>query len=344
MRNRFLLFGGLIISACIFIGCKKKSDPAIPAQPHAESSAPDALPFSIELRHFYTGGWHADRPQEWLYEDFHGEQVIDGLPFKVDGYCEAYGKRNLQWHQGQDLPLDLVGIRVGRAFDELHLIHEARFRETAGCIIANLRLNYADGSHADLPIQYGYQVLDVSRLLPEETEVIADPQTKIIWRGKKLTSFDVNRRLTKSLLVNPHPEKLVQTMDVLNAHTRASYVLAAATVARRAAASRTVTAGLPLNVPARHYDGTLTIRVVDDLTGLPIANADCEPGMQINQANTVGDPVLSDINGNAVFKYPTAQTTNIYVIVGRPDYEQQSQSWQAGLIPRTNIFRLSKKQ
>ena len=326
----------------VFTGCKKKSVTGLPASPLANASAPDPLPFKLELRHFYTGGWHADRPQEWLYEDFHGEQVIDGLPFKVDGYCEAYGKRNLQWHRGQNLPLDLIGIPVGRAFDELHLIHEARFRETPGCTIANLRLNYVDGSHADLPIQYGYQVLDISRLLPEETEVIADSQTKIIWRGKKLTSYDVNRRLTKSLLVNPHPEKIVQTMDVLNAHTRASYVLAAATVARRDA-GRTVTSGLPPNVPARHYNGTLTIRVVDDLTGLPIANADCEPGMQIDQANTVGDPVLSDVNGEAVFRYPTARTKSLYLIVGHPDYQQQYRSWLEGQIPVTNIFRLSKK-
>ena len=324
--------------AATLTGCKRhESAPGKSVQPSSNVSG--SLPFKLNLKEFYTGGYHADRPQEWLYEEFHGEQIFDGVPFDVNGYCEAYGERSLQWHRNQNVRRDLTGILIGRKFDELHLIHEARFREYAGCTIATLRLNYDDGTHAELPIQYAVHVQDISRLLTEEVELLADPDSKIIWRGQKQTEYEVNHRLYKTRLQNPHPQKTVMTMDVINARTRASYVLAAATVVS-ADARREITPGLPLNVPARYYDGTLTVRVLDSATDKPLAGVDCDPGMQIGKSNVVGDPVLTDENGEAVFKYPTSRTTNAYVIISKPGYVQQYGSWEKDSIPATNVIRL----
>lgn len=338
-----LFFPVMFAAACVLAiapGCgREETKPAPGSKLPPAANAPDPLPFKLDLHGFYTGSFHPDRPQEWLYEDFHGETVVDSLPFAVNGYAEAYGERNLRSHQGQQVKRDLVGILVGRKFDELHLIHEARFREYAGCTLATLRLNYDDHSHADLPVQYGVHVFDVSRLLPEETEEISDPDTKLVWRGKKTTEWEVTRRLTKSRLLNPHPEKTVLTMDVINARTRASYVIAAATVAR-ADAKREITPGLPLNAPPRRYDGTLKVHVADAATGKPLAGADCDPAMNIDKSYVVGDPVLTDANGDAIFKYPTARTHDVSVAVRKDGYSVEYGQWHEGAVPATNVFRL----
>ncbi len=323
------------------LSCKRHTDaPADKILPPSGNTA-DPLPFKLNLRDFFTGSFHADHPDDWLYEDFHGEQVFDRLPFDVSGYAEIYGQRNLQWHQGQQVRKDFTGIKIGRKFDELHLIHEARFREYSGCTLATLRLNYDDGSHADLPVQYGVHVLDISRLLTEEKESLTDPDTKIIWRGKKLTNYDVNRRLSKSRLANPHPEKTVLTMDVIDANTRASYVIAAATVAR-ADAKRRLTPALPLNSPPRNYDGTLTIKVVDDATGGPLAGVDCDPWMKIDASQVVGDPVLTTETGEAVFKYPMARTSLAGVTLRKTGYTTQWGNWTSNNIPPVVTYRMVK--
>ena len=330
---------GILICLAGF-ACKRHeaAGPAGKTLPPLSNTA-DSLPFELNLREFYTGSFHADRPQEWLYEDFHGSQEIDGLPFDVSGYAEVYGERNLQWHKGQLVQRDFTNIMVARKFEELHLIHEARWREAVGCTIATIRLNYDDGSHADFPIKYGVHVQDISRLLTEEKESLTDQETKIIWRGKKPTAFDVNYRLYKTRLTNPHPEKLVISMDIINARSRASYVLAAATVAN-ADAKRPLTTGLPINVPLRNYDGSLIIRVLDDATGVPLADVDCDPWMKIDKSQVVGDPVLTSETGEAVFKYPVSRTSIVGVALSKSGYLPQYGNWKQDSIPPIMIYRM----
>ena len=45
----------------------------------------------------------------------------------------------------------LEGIQVGRALDELHLIHYVKYAaDTDGTPVARIRLNYADGSESEI--------------------------------------------------------------------------------------------------------------------------------------------------------------------------------------------------
>ena len=106
-----------------------------------------------------------------------------------------------------------------------------------------LRLHYADGTSHDFTLRYNYQVIDWARLLSEEQEIIADPDTKIIWRGPGV--YKGTGRLFKSVLRNPYPDKLVDSLDLISTRSRASYTLVAATVAK-SDPQREVTAPMPL--------------------------------------------------------------------------------------------------
>jgi hypothetical protein len=116
-------------------------------------------------------------------------------------------------------------------------------------------------------------------------------------------------------------------------------VLAAATVAQ-ADAKRPLTPALPLNVPARNYDGTLTIRVVDDATGAPIAGVDCDPWMKIDKSQVVGDPVLTSETGEAVFKYPVSRTGIVGAAISKSGYNPEFGNWEKDSIPAIMIYRM----
>ena len=74
------------------------------------------------------------------------------------------------------------------------------------------------------------------------------------------------------MLANPHPEKVVTTMDVVSTKHLAAYDLIAATVANHDP-SRPVTPPCPADGPERHFDGALTVHVTEQGSGQPVAGA-----------------------------------------------------------------------
>jgi hypothetical protein len=81
----------------------------------------------------------------------------------------------------------IICIKVGRTFDELHLLHAAHWSDMEGKAIARLQLNYSDGTRRTMDLGYGVHVRDWQRLHSEEREAVTDPSTKVIWRGAGLS-------------------------------------------------------------------------------------------------------------------------------------------------------------
>ena len=300
--------------------------------------ADNSLPCVVDLTPYYVKKYKG-RTKSGL---FTGHQVVDGLPFELGGECILHGKdnadRNSVAHSVSKM--EVTGIKIGRKFDELHLMHSVQWREYNGCPVAILRLHYADGTSHDFEMRYNYQVLDCTRLLSEEREIIADPDTKIIWRGVNgAAPWKGTHRLFKSMLRNPFPDREVVSMDIISTRSRASYVLEAATVSR-SDPHREVTAGLPLNQPVYPFDGTLKVLVVDKETGAPIVGAEVNPSMSIDNAGVVADPILTSTNGVAQVKYPVSQTSHLGVQVSKAGYLGRYGNWQSGAIPDSITYRL----
>jgi beta-lactamase regulating signal transducer with metallopeptidase domain/ankyrin repeat protein len=298
-----------------------------------------ALPHVIDLTPYYSKIFKDPAGSDSSFAGYAGRKRIDGLPFDIGGEVRLAGEENTE--HGDTYPADVPGITIGRKFDELHLIHVAQWREYPGCQIATIRLHYADGSQYDFPIQYGYQVSDWNRLYSEDTEIVTDPATKIIWRGKGV--FEGKGRIFKSVLINPHPEELVETMEIISLNTSASYVLVAATVAQKDR-HRVVTPPMPL-MPGRNFDGVAKVRVKDGKTGAPIAGAVVYPVIGIKTFNLVADKVLTGADGAATVKYPKETTKFLTLAISAAGYlpfnENIEFSWNVADIPEGITYKLA---
>jgi peroxiredoxin/protocatechuate 3,4-dioxygenase beta subunit len=299
-------------------------------------TAGQALPCVLDLKPFYSKVFGGPNGTNNSYEGYFGRKIIDGLPFDVDGEIYLYGKSSADRN---DVRRDeVLGIKIGRKFDELHLIHAVQWREYYGCPVAILRLHYADGTHYDSTIRYNFQVIDWAKLLTEEQEIIADPDTKIVWRGPGV--YQGTGRLFKSVLRNPFPDKPVDSVDLISTRTRASYALVAATVAK-SDPHRAATTPMPLQ-PSLDFDGVLKVHVVDKETGAPIAGADIYPSLNVDNEYVVADPILISTNGVALVKYPVGRTSFASIEVSKAGYLGRRGNWQKGSIPDAITYRLER--
>ncbi|MFO1478149.1 MAG: carboxypeptidase regulatory-like domain-containing protein [Verrucomicrobiota bacterium] len=280
-------------------------------------------------------------PNTWyraVWTNFSGRRVIDGLPFDIGGEAKLYGSSGTE----TDLPKELPGIRVGRTFEELDLIHFAGWPEVEGRIIATVRLNYADGTHADLPICYGAQVRDWFQLPSEAKETLTDTNTKVVWRHEPLL-YHAPLRVFKSRMENPFPGKRVETIDLVSAGNRSIYTLVAATVADRDP-SRPVSPSAPPWGAKPAFDSEVRVLVVDAKTRQPLPGVDVTTSLQVGEDGVVGNPVATSSNGIATVRYPSAGLRSLYVGVKAPGYRDASMGWEGQAVPGEITISLSTYQ
>jgi hypothetical protein len=294
------------------------------AQPGGEAKSTGLL--ILDFSKYQKEKFVTDGKTNTLWQSLVGRQVYDGLPFLIEGWGCLYGTKLGPEKQG-DTPTypDLIGIQVGRQFEELHLLHLSQWAEVEGQEIATIRLNYADGSKHEFPILFGGHVRDWQRMASEEKELLTDPNTKIIWRGPGMQNLKSTMRLFKSMLANPHPEKVVTAMDVLSTKHLAAYTLVAATVANHDA-SRPVTPPCPSAEPKRHFDGAMTIRVTQHGSGQPVAGALVQPGLDVDEVGLIGIPFLTSATGEGVVPYLVGRTKRVSVSVEKEGYGSYNNS------------------
>src|SRR5688572_26156459 len=71
-----------------------------------------------------------------------GRQVIDGIPFQVDGIVLMYGDYPAQ--KNRLSRTNVNGIGVGRAFEYLHLLVTTQAKAPDGTPISRIHFSYAD--------------------------------------------------------------------------------------------------------------------------------------------------------------------------------------------------------
>ena len=282
-----------------------------------------ALPCPLDLTPFYVQTFLPDGSDS-PYHGFAGLKIIDGLPFHIDGKIVVYGQEYAD--RGETYSYALTGIKIGHKFDELHVIHAGDWRDYYGCPVATLRLHYADGTMHDFTIRFDFQVNDWNRLLTEDAEIIADPETKIVWRGPGVV--EGTGRLFKSVLHNPFPQKKVDSMDVISDRSGMAYVLVAATIAQRDP-KRAVTPPLP-RLPSRNFAGSMNVHVVDAVTGAPIAGAKVYPAMSFSDVSLVADNVLTGPDGIALIKYPKPDARDLRIRIACAGYLGNQDKWENG--------------
>lgn len=147
------------------------------------ATQPQMLDLSRLLRERFVTPQSTNR----TFQNLVGVRHYDGLPFRIEGRGWLYGRKEAQ-SAGKDADHypDFTGVAVGRAFEELHLLHGCRWQEGEGQAIAIVRLNYADGTRHEWPIRYGAHVRDWQRMPSEEHESLSDTNTKATAQSRGL--------------------------------------------------------------------------------------------------------------------------------------------------------------
>jgi hypothetical protein len=309
---------------------------------HADTIKPNE-PQMLDLSGVCTNLLTSPEFMNQAFKDFVGEQQLDGLPFDVRRHGVLHGQKeaNASDKTEKDYP-DFLGIKVGRPFEELHLLHTARWSHVEGEPIALVRLHFADGSEKLLPIRYGVHLRDWQHLFSEATEALEDPHSKLVWRGRTLAEVSTSTRLFKSRLLNPDPEKEVTTIDFLSTKSLAAYNLYAATVAN-ADDQRPVTPPVKAETTEHKFDGTCTITVLDADTEKPLPRALIDPGMSLDNLGAIATPVRTDAQGQAVIPFPRGHLDYHYGRVALKNYSQDYISGE-GDFPDQVTVRLRREE
>jgi beta-lactamase regulating signal transducer with metallopeptidase domain/peroxiredoxin/protocatechuate 3,4-dioxygenase beta subunit/5-hydroxyisourate hydrolase-like protein (transthyretin family) len=335
--SRWSVWAVLLVAA-MAVGCLTDPQTQRKSGQSANPPAPMATrPLTLDLARF-------QKPLTTLNGDatvfatITGRQMIDGLPFQIDGRAVLFG-RTCSSRTGTSFPESIDGICIGRKFDELHLIHCCAWLDVDGAPLARIRLNYSDGSKYELQILYGSEVRDWTQQPNEEREQVADPDTKICWRAPDPHYPLGGRRLFKSMLRNPYPQKVVDSMDVISTRSLGSYVLVAATVAPRDP-SRPITPPLAWIKP-QTFDGSLVVHVLDKVTGKPVAGAVAITQLGSDDWPDSAAPFYASASGEGVMRYPLGKTKFISITVEKEGYGSKMMQWQGDSIPDAYTFQLS---
>jgi hypothetical protein len=159
------------------------------AAPAPATTNQESQPLILDIARFYNTRFDKNGSDDEFFRPIAGRQVFDGLPFQIDGGGWVTGKK-------LRIPTkpEFTGIKVGRRFDELHVLHVARWADVEGQQIAFIRFNYADGTTHQFPILYGGQVRDEQRLPSEEKELVTDPDTKVVCSSRQSSPIRTRRR------------------------------------------------------------------------------------------------------------------------------------------------------
>ncbi len=181
---------------------KAKSGPGV-LDPPPRFQIVDIQPFANGARTEPTDGNDSRNNLAELPEQLE----IDGVPFQI-------GSRYIQLGRDEDSgwPTKLSGIAVNRRAAKLHFLHGcARGIPLYGPVAASYILHYDDGTTAELPMVLGRHFLNW--WVPEQDSIDATRATA--WKGRNACAAEKGCRIEVFACPqeNPHPEKLITTID-----------------------------------------------------------------------------------------------------------------------------------
>jgi len=298
----------------------------------------------LDLSSFWTWHFEADVPVEKRFglRELRGRHEWDGLPFVIGGQLALAGEKMNTRSDGSALPAE-IHIPVGRAFDELHLLHAVLWQDPVGVEVATLRFVYADGLVREQPLRYGVHVIDWQRLPGEEVEPLSDPASKIVWRGPGSPNYNATARVIATTFANPRPDQIVDHLEFVSRRTQSSYSLVAATLAK-ADPNRASTAPVPPADGQRRFSGEVRIRVVDARTREPLAGAFIEPSGTFAGAGLITQPLFTDAAGVARLRYDSATTSQLSFSANWGSFAGKGVDWRSSNdIPEEIVCTVARK-
>lgn len=248
-----------------------------------------------------------------------GLQEFDGVPYQVDGLIRLYGE--IPPPHGTVYRDQVEGIRIGKTFEALYLLHGTGWTTEDGVEIASVTFHYEDGSTSNLPIIYGHHVRDWWRRDSQAPTEVSDPGSKVAWEGEHR---GIGLRFYQSILLNPHPDKEVRTLDILSSGSAVTPAIAAMSIGPAGhgsfpTKSRSLTESKNMT--------RISIEVLDASTGDPVGVAGFN--MTYCDENTCRylGAFLTDHAGQKELSFPAGELRSVHLSVLADGYYRQERSW-----------------
>jgi len=162
-----------------------------------------------------------------------GGHRLAGIYFQVaKGIIWIGGNRE----ENKDMPLKVEGIKIGLKLRKLHFLHSTCWTAPEGTRIGSYIVHYQDGSTAEIPLVYGANIRNWWIHGEPRPDI---SQGKVAWRGINPHAWGLTRlrvQLYTWAWENPHPDKLVTTIDFTSSNTDCSPWVVAMTAETEAAA------------------------------------------------------------------------------------------------------------
>jgi hypothetical protein len=189
------------LGACLTLGLALSAAPAPTEQPAAYIDLAPHL--NVKLK----DNLHSDRfPNNNLASLPTGKQTFAGVKFQIGDGIVQLGSA-----QVQSKPAKVEGIKVGRTFAKLHILHATGYSADEEIQIAKYVVRYDDKSTAEVEVVYGKDVVDWWAY-PDQK---APTRSKVAWEGENEAAkgFEAKIKLYLTTWENPHPKKKVVSLD-----------------------------------------------------------------------------------------------------------------------------------
>jgi hypothetical protein len=135
-----------------------------------------------------------------------GKQTFKGVKFQIGDGVVQLGSSNVAGK-----PEKVEGIKVGRKFGKLSILHATGYSAPDDTVIGKYLINYDDKTTETIEIVFGKDVVDWWAY-PGRAE---PTRGKIAWEGENepAKGFEAKIRLYLTIWQNPHPKKKVVTID-----------------------------------------------------------------------------------------------------------------------------------
>ena len=159
-----------------------------------------------------------------------GHQVFRNVPFEIGGQIRLWGEGRSDGYASQ-FPKQIQDIAVNRKFESAYAYHGSGFKSADGTPVWALVFRYEDGSSATNTLRFGADVLDwVVGGTEEPLRTPYGTNSMLAWVGGRYSEKQKNRlRFCITALNNPHPDRLVSTMDLISCGSKTAASILAIT-------------------------------------------------------------------------------------------------------------------
>lgn len=240
---------------------------------------------------------------------------VGDVAFAIDGAIElAPGA------PGGDAASRVRGIPIGRKFAAIHLLHSAPTIAEEGATSGSIVIFNNDTAPAELPIIYGEHV----RAATDTNAAVLDSNTRLAFVSTNSADGTI-RRWYRTTLLNPFPDKEVDSLDILAGETGTAETILAVSVGGTTDDLRGDTAPPP---GFEDFNRTpLRLRTVNAATGRPIEGMRVKVGVAQNNVSTSLGAYLTDAQGECVIPLPSETMTFLHMYFIKDGYVQKSFRW-----------------